>query len=453
MRFMISMQRLNGFRSPSATGWVALSLSLTAAIAGLTPLALAQGTQVVQPRTCSLPPIAVPLRQLPADPNWATLASQGKLLIQTNQNLDPLRKGISGQWVTSLSFSPDGQTLVSGSRYLVVGGKPIDILGIGVPSGARNVFGGVDLWSGLKTSPWHASVLYNSPREINSVVFSPNGEFLAAAGNDKGFVGLWTRSQLGGKTVAPKAQSNSQFSVNAIAFSPNSQMLASAGIRGRSGQGHAIQRWDVRGGSLRPLSAAMQNVAAFQRSNLLEDQEVYSIAFSPNSKLLAGGGMSSLFERQGTVVKPLRSISFLHLWDPATGKYLCSMGEADASPVSAVAFSPDGSLLASGGTNGKIQLWSLTNGQLLRTLDSHTIRVNSLAFSPSGEILLSGSKDRSVKIWQTKTGQLLQTLNKDAQGQPLFQDEVTSVVFQPNGQAFAVGSKDNSIHLFLAPSE
>src|SRR4051812_41113999 len=65
-------------------------------------------------------------------------------------------------------------------------------------------------------------------------------------------------------------------------------------------------------------------------------------------------------------------------------------------PVRAMAYSPDGRLLAAGGDDMKVRLWDLASGELLFTLSQHTDWVRALAFSPDGQLLASGGWNGKV---------------------------------------------------------
>lgn len=114
-----------------------------------------------------------------------------------------------------------------------------------------------------------------------------------------------------------------------------------------------------------------------------------------------------------------------------------------ASSVMSVAFSPDGSTLASSSRDRTIKLWRVANGSLERTLQGHDADVYSVAFSPSGKWLASGSADKTVRIWETKSGAVHKVLEGHTH-------DVRSVAFSPDGKVLASGGRDETIRLWDA---
>jgi len=82
--------------------------------------------------------------------------------------------------------------------------------------------------------------------------------------------------------------------------------------------------------------------------------------------------------------------------------------EGHTSWVHAVAFSPDGSLLASASRDRTVRLWNAGTGQEVQKLEGHTDWVRAVAFSPDGSLLASASRDRTVRLWNAGTGQEVQ---------------------------------------------
>ncbi|RMD58090.1 MAG: hypothetical protein D6828_03045, partial [Nitrospirae bacterium] len=72
------------------------------------------------------------------------------------------------------------------------------------------------------------------------------------------------------------------------------------------------------------------------------------------------------------------------------------------SIVSSVAFSPDGEMIASGGWDGTVRLWSTKGEEILKPLRGHKGVVSSVAFSPDGEMIASGGWDGTVRLWKSR---------------------------------------------------
>lgn len=110
-----------------------------------------------------------------------------------------------------------------------------------------------------------------------------------------------------------------------------------------------------------------------------------------------------------------------------------------SGPTMAVAYSPDGALIASAGADNTIKLWDAASGREMRSLVGHTNIVFSVAFSPDGRLILSGGNDKMIRLWDVATGRQLYSALGD-------RIVVNSVAFSPDGrQAVSVGSENKVI--------
>ena len=155
---------------------------------------------------------------------------------------------------------------------------------------------------------------------------------------------------------------------------------------------------------------------------------VNSVSYSPDGSQLVSGSTD------GTV----------KLWDVSTeGITTTFTGHTDA--VTSVAFSPDGVLFASASLDNTIKLWNVSTEENIGTLIGHTDAVTSVAFSPDGTLLASGSDDETVKLWDVQTHTDIATLEGYLEG---YTDAITSVVFSPDGTLLASGSSRNAVKLW-----
>ena len=287
--------------------------------------------------------------------------------------------------VKNVSFSPDGKTLVSVGggwrdetvRLWDVASRTLrDIFqhggGLSVsfsPDGKIVASGSSDetvrLWDVSEGTL--RNTLEGHTDEVNSVSFSPDGQTLASGSSDE-TVRLWDVSE---GTLRHTFEGHAD-EVNSVSFSPDGQTLAS----GSSDE--TVRLWDVSEGTLLrtlPICA-----------------KVNSVAFSPDGKTLANGHDSGRWKED------------IHLWDVATGTFLRALEipgpDYPYFDVNSVSFSPNGQILASGVDDGPVHLWDVATGTLLHTFEGHLADVNSVAFSPDGLTLASASDDGQILLWR-----------------------------------------------------
>jgi WD40 repeat protein len=145
-----------------------------------------------------------------------------------------------------------------------------------------------------------------------------------------------------------------------------------------------------------------------------------AVAYSPNGQLIASGS-------EDNTVKIWRH----------DGQLLATLEHPDS--ILDVAFSPDGQLVASAGVDDTVKLWQ-TDGTFLASFEGHGADINSVAFSPDGQLIASASNDRTIKLWR-KDGTLVKTLTNHA-------NSVESIAFSPDGQLLLSASSDKTLKLW-----
>lgn len=161
---------------------------------------------------------------------------------------------------------------------------------------------------------------------------------------------------------------------------------------------------------------------------------VLAVAFSPNGKLLATGDTNGE----------------LHLWDAMSGKKQLAC-KGHTSWTWAVTFSPDGRWLATASDDSFVKIWDVKTGKCLQILENHTAAANTVAFSQDGTLLASSSQDGTIQLWR------LQAHSANPLFQPIAQpwktlcelpQRVWSIAFSPDSKFLACGSEDHNLYVW-----
>ena len=232
------------------------------------------------------------------------------------------------------------------------------------------------------------------------------------------------------KTLGGKSQYEAVFSV---AFSPDGKMLAS----GTSESG--LKLWDLQSGTL---------------IRAIDTTYGYSVAFSPDGRTLAYCDMipgSHHVDSNGYPTSVEKSY-VVKLIDTKTGisKGILKAHPKAPSHVKVVVFSPDGNLVATVDDYSAIRLWDPQSAGLKLTINGHR-DVRTMAFSPDGKTLAVGCGDRTLKLLDTQTGRVTRMLLGETDDS--YKPPIHSVAFSPDGKTLASDGEgktdnDNPIQLW-----
>jgi WD40 repeat protein len=283
---------------------------------------------------------------------------------------------------------------------------------------------------------------------VSSMEFSPDGNTLVIGERN---TRLYVFKAPNWNQISPPSVHHSM-SVDLLAFSSDGRYMASAGChspgvikKNRACLQSEIIIWDTK--TWTPIGPPI----------LAHRDEITSLAFSPDDRMLASGSCagrdSFQYCTQGEI----------SLWDVSSERFLRSTINGPNSDVEALAFSPDGKILVSGGCNqggnetgcleGEILLWDVNSMESVgQTMLGHIGAITTLDFSDDGRFLASAGSDATIVIWNME--------NHQPMGRPFVghSDKVESIRFDPANQFIDSGSQDGTIrkwplNTFTNPSD
>jgi WD40 repeat protein len=327
-----------------------------------------------------------------------------------------------GEVMTALALSSDGKTLAMGS-----------------------IGGAVKLWD--MSAGKERATLTGHTDEVLSVDLSADGRTLASGGND-GTARLWDVAA--GRQLSLLKHRDI---VTAVAFSPDGKSLATGCWD------HAAHLWDVGKGTeiraLRGHKEIVWDVAFAPDGRTLatssSDKAIKLWDVATGAERLTFSGHvdfveSAVLANKGKTLVSHDSLDAIRVWDLVSGKDMRRISLAgDARAFENMAAFDDGFVGAN--ENGLITVYD-TDGKPLRKLEGHNLGLNALAVSPDGKLLASGGNERWARVWNIADGQPVATI--DFSGGDGYHNE--SLAFSADSRRLALGTSRSEVRVVELPS-
>jgi WD40 repeat protein len=405
-----------------------------------------------------------------------------------------------GASVECMSFSSDGRMLVScgnrselrlwdvrtGQMLKTIAGNKDVLYGVQFSEDDKLLLsygrdGSMRIWN---TDSGNQVRVYSHPKLVHAAIFLPGGKQIATACQD-GQVRIFSLDADEAVTTLPPFSAQSAFA-SALAASRDGGLLA-------VGDAARIRIWNTNGwksaavletrnlswglhfnrAATKLFSAGGDSmIRSFDLASNTENQRfdvpvgeqtgagtVRALAVSSDGKLMAtaaaGRGIEIRDRVSGELHKTLpardaTSTAFspdrqtlavagggLNFWEVMSGM----LRQDVASPAVAVAWSPDGKLFATGGSDNAVRLWDANTKEEIASLEGHTEQVDAVAFSPDGKRLVSASQDFTARVWDIEKRAPVATLKGHTAA-------INAVAYSPDGKTIATVSNDGTAGLW-----